>query len=98
MNTELMTSPFSISSVEQSEQQAFETERLVDQIAREFREIFSMAPYPDMRQITVDALGPRVVLNGIMDSYYHKQLAIESIRYACELVEIIDDLRVTSIA
>lgn len=97
MNTELMTSPFSISSVEQTELQAFETERLVDQVAREFRELFSAAHYPDVRQITVDALGPRIVLNGIMDSYYHKQLVIETIRYAFELVEIIDDLRVTSI-
>ncbi|MBL8891146.1 MAG: hypothetical protein JNL67_14280 [Planctomycetaceae bacterium] len=98
MNTELMISPFSISALEQSEQQTFETERLVDQIAREFRELLAAAPYTDMRQVTVDALGPRIVLNGILDSYYHKQLVIETIRYAFELVEIIDDLRVTSIA
>ncbi|MDP1564347.1 MAG: hypothetical protein Q8M16_23455 [Pirellulaceae bacterium] len=98
MNTELLTSPFTNSSVAISESQTFETERLVDHIAREFREILAVAAYSDMRQITVDALGPRIVLNGILDSYYHKQLVLESIRYAFELVEVIDDLRVTSIS
>lgn len=98
MNTELLTSPFSNSSLEVSQSRAFEAERFVDHIAREFREILAVAPYSDMRQITVDALGPRIVLNGILDSYYHKQLVLESIRYAFELVEVIDDMRVTSIS
>jgi|JI7StandDraft_1071085.scaffolds.fasta_scaffold469814_2 hypothetical protein len=98
MNTELLTSPFSGTSVETTEHHAFATERLVDHVAREFREILSAAPYLDMRQVTVDALGPRIVLNGILESYYHKQLVLESIRYAIDLVEVLDDLRVTSIS
>ncbi len=98
MNTEPLTSPFSNTSVETSDFHAVETERLVDHVAREIRDNLRSAPYADIRQITVDALGPRIVLNGILDSYYHKQLVLESIRYAFELVEVIDDMRVTSIS
>jgi osmotically-inducible protein OsmY len=98
MNTELLTSPYFDNSIEAPERQAFETERLVNHVAREIRDALASSCYTDIRQITVDALGPRIVLNGILDSYYHKQLAIESIRQAFEMVEVIDDLRVTAIA
>jgi hypothetical protein len=98
MNTELLTSRFLDHSIESPEFQTLETERLVDHVAREIRDVLAASYCPDIRQITVDALGPRIVLNGILDSYYHKQLAIESIRQAFELVEVIDDLRVTSMA
>lgn len=67
---------------------------LVAHLSRQFREQLSASPLADLRQISVDALGPRIVLSGCVESYYHKQLVLESVRFAFDLVEIIDDLRV----
>ncbi len=69
---------------------------LVAHLSRQFREQLLASPLADLRQITVDAMGPRIVLSGCVESYYHKQLVLESVRFAFDLVEIIDDLRVAS--
>jgi len=76
---------------------AFHTDALVTQLSQQFRDQFQASPLADLRQITVDAMGPRIVLSGCVDSFYHKQLALESVRFAFDLVEIIDDLRVVSV-
>lgn len=70
---------------------------LVAHVSRQFREQLQASPLADLRQITVDAMGPRIVLSGCLESYYHKQLVLESVRFAFDMVEIIDDLRVVSL-
>jgi len=75
----------------------FDSDGMVAHLSQQFREHFQASPLADLRQITVDALGPRIVLSGCVESYYHKQLVLEAVRYAFDLVEVIDDLRVASL-
>ena len=102
MNIELLKQSGTRTSVELTDFEevgsvAFHTDALVTQLSQQFRDQFQASPLADLRQITVDAMGPRSVLSGCVDSFYHKQLALESVRFAFDLVEIIDDLRVVSV-
>lgn len=74
----------------------FDSAGMVAHLSQQFREHFQASPLADLRQITVDALGPRIVLSGCVESFYHRQLVLEAVRYAFDLVEVIDDLRVVS--
>lgn len=47
-----------------------------------------------LRQLNVMAEGDAIVLQGDVDSYYHKQLAQELVRMAVDRTEVINDLAV----
>lgn len=102
MNVELLKQSGNRTSVELSAfddvgSTGFSSDALVIQLGQQFRDHFEASPLVDLRQISVDAVGPRIVLSGCVESFYHKQLALESVRFAFDLVEIIDDLRVVSV-
>ncbi len=67
---------------------------MAERLGGQIRSVLMASPFIDIQQIEVDVLGPRLVLSGRLESYYHKQLVQQAIRFAYPLTEIIDDLRV----
>jgi hypothetical protein len=50
---------------------------------------------PAFRQISIEALHGRVTLRGVLQSYYHRQLAVALVRRIAGVTHVIDELAVS---
>jgi hypothetical protein len=94
MDAELLVGPPSSTSSVADSHRLLQSDEVARQAAFRAQGILGDSPYSDVRQVVVEAFGPRLVISGRLESYYHKQLVQEALRFAYELLEVIDDLQV----
>ena len=69
-------------------------ETLLTDIVEQARAALSRSRIYVLRQLLVQADGEAILLQGDVDSYYHKQLAQELVRMAVDGTEVINDIAV----
>jgi hypothetical protein len=69
-------------------------EVLVREIAAQARAALLRSRIYVLRKLQVIADGDTIVLQGSVDSYYHKQLAQELVRMAVDSVEVVNQISV----
>jgi hypothetical protein len=62
-------------------------QQLIDVVAHA-KEVLNRSTLADIRSLDVESDGERLVLTGIVGSYFHKQLAQELVRNAIDDLEI----------
>ncbi len=57
------------------------------------------SPICELRDLSVELLADGLVIRGVVSTFYHKQLAQEAVRAACDgfPVEILNSIRVRSV-
>jgi hypothetical protein len=65
-------------------------------VERAARQRLAKTGYPTLRTVELSFRDGRMTLRGEVPSYYHKQLAQESIRNAPHITHIINDIEVQS--
>lgn len=58
------------------------------------QEALSGSPVYALRELHVEQQGDSLVIQGLVSSFYHKQLAQEVIRTAAEGLEVVNSIRV----
>jgi hypothetical protein len=58
------------------------------------QEALSGSPVYALRELHVERQGDTLVIQGLVSSFYHKQLAQEVIRTAAEGMEVVNSIRV----
>ena len=58
------------------------------------QEVLSGSPVYALRELQVEQQGDTLVIQGLVSSFYHKQLAQEVIRTAAEGMEVVNSIRV----
>jgi len=94
MDAELLVGPPSATRSVAESRRLLQSDEVAQQVAARAQGILECSPYSDVRQVVVEAFGPRVLVSGRLESFYHKQLVQESLRFVYELLEVIDDLQV----
>ena len=70
-------------------------EELAEELAETARRALAVSPYLDIRLVEVSTRGGSVLLQGNLNSFYHKQLVLEVLRFAFGKVPVLDELSVT---
>ena len=58
------------------------------------QEVLSGSPVYALRELRIERQGDTLVIQGLVSSFYHKQLAQEVIRTAAEGMEVVNSIRV----
>jgi hypothetical protein len=58
------------------------------------QEALSLSPVFALRELHVEQQGDSLVIQGLVSSFYHKQLAQEVIRTAAEGLEVVNSIQV----
>lgn len=69
-------------------------EELAEELAETARRALAVSPYLDIRLVEVSTRGGSVLLQGNLNSFYHKQLVLEVLRFAFGKVPVLDELSV----
>ena len=69
-------------------------ETLVTDVVKQARSALARSRIYVLRQLEVHPEGDAIVLQGDVDSFYHKQLAQELVRMAVDRTEVINDISV----
>jgi osmotically-inducible protein OsmY len=68
-------------------------QQVIDAVAH-VKEALERSAIADIRHLEVESDGERVLLSGIVGSFYHKQLAQELARYSVQGVEVANAISV----
>jgi hypothetical protein len=64
------------------------------QVQSRAQSVLSTSPIYDLRELTVDQVEDAIMISGRVSSYYHKQLAQETVRAVSEGFQVVNSVDV----